>query len=162
TSTGALIWARVFHSNAASADDQANGVVIGPNGGIYVTGSFRGTVDFGPGSGTATLQSNGGRDAFLVELDKTGNRVFTPKKIGGNDDDWGQAIALDGTGRIYVTGTKTNGNTVDAFVSRFTAAGANDNTFHNNTNRIETNGANNAVTNGKGIAVDGNGSVYVV
>ena len=49
TSVGALIWARVFQSSVAAADQRATGVAIGYGPGdvdnIYVTGYFDGTVD---------------------------------------------------------------------------------------------------------------------
>src|SRR5262249_16673119 len=141
------------------------GVAIGFGNGdvdnIYVTGYFTGTVDFGPGTGNSTLTSTEGKDAFLVKLDKAGNRTRVPVKLGGNDDDWAQAVAVDRAGRAYVTGTNDRGNSNDAFVARFTAAGALDDNFHS-TGQIFTDGDAGAVAIGNGIALDSAGNVYVV
>lgn len=48
---------------------EAGGLSIGSNGAIYVVGSFQNTIDFGGGP----LTTAGDRDAFLLELDGSGN-----------------------------------------------------------------------------------------
>ncbi|MEI7607441.1 MAG: SBBP repeat-containing protein [Rhodospirillaceae bacterium] len=73
------------------------------SGNVYVTGNYRGTVDFDPGVGTANLTSNGGADVFIEKLDSSGAFVWV-KSFGGSADDVGCGVAVDGSGNVYVTG----------------------------------------------------------
>ena len=79
-------------------------------GNVYVTGYFRGTVDFDPGVGTTSLTS-GINDIFILKLDANGNFLLA-KQINGkiwsnnaNYRDEGYSITADKSGNIYVTGT---------------------------------------------------------
>ena len=44
-------------------------------GNVFVTGHFKDSVDFDPGSATFNLTSNGGRDIFIWHLNTNGNFV---------------------------------------------------------------------------------------
>lgn len=70
TSSGDLAWVRIFGS---SSHDHGYGLVVDATGNTSVTGTFRLTVDFDPGSGTHALVSNGGGDIFVTKL---GTRPF--------------------------------------------------------------------------------------
>jgi uncharacterized delta-60 repeat protein len=48
---------------------------------------------------------------------------------GGNGDDMGEGVALDSEGRIYVTGTSSNGSNTDMVIARYTADGSLDTAF---------------------------------
>lgn len=50
-----------------SGGDLSRGIAT-LNGDAYLTGSFSGTADFDPGSGTLNLTSGGGSDAFVLKL----------------------------------------------------------------------------------------------
>jgi hypothetical protein len=73
-------------------------------GNIYTLGSFVGTVDFDPGTGSNLLSSNGGTDIFIQKLDSSGNLLWA-KSFGGVGNDWGYSLKLDLFGNIYATGT---------------------------------------------------------
>jgi len=73
------------------------------NGNVYTTGSFFGTVDFDPGSGTSILYSTGRSDIFIQKLDSDGNFLWV-KQIGGIDGDAGLSITTDVIGYVYITG----------------------------------------------------------
>lgn len=68
-SSGNFVWAR--HAGAATSD-YGYGVAVDSSTNAYATGSFDGTVDFDPDSGTASLASAGGGDAFVWKLDLLG------------------------------------------------------------------------------------------
>ncbi|QDT46119.1 hypothetical protein Pan258_01360 [Symmachiella dynata] len=108
-------------------------------GNVYVTGEFRGTVDFDPTAGVTDLVSNGGSDVFIAKYDSDGNFLWA-KSFGGTGDDTGQSISVDASGKIYVIGNfdgtvgvdfdpgvdsdiKAGGSTSDAFVLKLDAAG---------------------------------------
>ncbi len=48
--------------------DYASSITLDPNGNIYTTGDFEGTVDFDPEVGIANLTSAGGADIFISKL----------------------------------------------------------------------------------------------
>src|SRR4051812_32378387 len=67
-------WAKQFTGSANS--DRGMAVTSDAAGNVYSTGSFQGTVDFDPGSGTFTLMATGGADIFVSKLDAGGNFVW--------------------------------------------------------------------------------------
>lgn len=57
--------------------------------------------------GTFDPSHNGGQDAFVVKMDPAGNGetdLVSATFVGGSAHDWGQHIAVDAAGFIYVTG----------------------------------------------------------
>src|SRR5687768_15250710 len=75
-----LTWAK---SIGSADEDVCNSMAIDPSGNVYTTGSFRGTVDFDPGSGTHNLTSIGNSaDIFILKLDASGNFVWA-RSMGG-------------------------------------------------------------------------------
>jgi Secretion system C-terminal sorting domain/Beta-propeller repeat len=74
---------------------------------IYVGGNFEGSCDFDPGAGTASLNSSGDDDAYIVKLDSAGLYCWA-KKFGGSDADFIQSILADAAGMIYLTGSFKN------------------------------------------------------
>jgi hypothetical protein len=73
-------------------------------GNIYSTGHFEGTVDFDPGSGVYNMTAIGTYDLFVLKLDNNGNFIWA-RQMGGTQDNHGNAIAADGAGGVYITGT---------------------------------------------------------
>src|SRR5207253_4820 len=53
-STGALVYARQL---GGTSNDQGLGIAVDGSGNVFTTGSFRGTADFDPGTGTSNLLS---------------------------------------------------------------------------------------------------------
>jgi hypothetical protein len=77
-------------------------IALDKDGNRIVAGSFTGRITV---AGT-TLNSQGGRDIFVVKTDKTtGAVLFGPKQFGGKDDDNATAIAVGPDGGIAVAGT---------------------------------------------------------
>ena len=70
-SSGKFVWAK---SIGGASMDSAMEVIIDPEVNIYSTGSFRGTADFDPGSGTFNLTSlNDSWDIFVLKLEDPTN-----------------------------------------------------------------------------------------
>jgi subtilisin-like proprotein convertase family protein len=68
---------------------------------VYVTGEMSGTsCDFGP-----TRFTTGGDDAYVTKLDATTGSFTWADQLGGAGQDYGYAIAVDGSGNVYSTGT---------------------------------------------------------
>jgi hypothetical protein len=123
--TGNYIWGKDVMSSPS--DDWATAIKVN-SGNVYVTGQFPGTADADPSAATFTMTSNGGYDAFISKIDATGNLLWS-KSLGGTSDDLGRAIAVDGTGNIYLIGSFQNTADFDPAVATsytLTSNGSND------------------------------------
>ncbi|MBL0048823.1 MAG: T9SS type A sorting domain-containing protein [Bacteroidetes bacterium] len=105
SASGSLLWVRII---GGPGDDYAGDIYIDATGKIYITGSFSGTVDFDPGSGTTNLtSSNGSNDIFMLRLSVGGNFSIV-KRFAGNGDEYGENIIADASGNIYLSGSFNN------------------------------------------------------
>jgi hypothetical protein len=102
---GNFQWAR---NMGGSGWDQPSAVTTDEDGNVYAVGYFQGPADFNPsptdtfilvGVGAGSMQS----DAFVVELDSSGGYLWA-KEICGDFDELNDAIAVDDSGRVLVTG----------------------------------------------------------
>jgi hypothetical protein len=108
--------------------DQASGLAIDSSGNVYLTGSTA-SANFPvtPGAYQTTNHDQpgcvggciGGYNAFITELNSTGSALAYSTYLGGNginpgnsvgviefgDGDQANALALDGSGNVYVTGS---------------------------------------------------------
>jgi len=85
-------------------DDYSFKIIADDEGNIYHTGSFRGTnVDFDPGPGAAYLNSAGNEDIYFASYDPDGNYLWA-ERLGGQNSDFGNSIALAGLQRVCITG----------------------------------------------------------
>ncbi|HDS29603.1 MAG TPA: hypothetical protein ENN67_01030 [Firmicutes bacterium] len=86
-----------------TGDDSAHGVAVSQSGNVFITGHFEQSVDFNPGDGVNMLDSNGGSDVFILELDASGE-FKKAVHWGGSDNDSGTGICLDNSGNVFVSG----------------------------------------------------------
>jgi len=101
---GNFLWARTWGGNNA---EYGYGIAINGNN-IYVTGSFKSTVDFNPGTGTDNRSSNNNSyDIYLAKYDSTGNYAWV-RIWGSNSDDEGLRLVADNNGNIFITGYFVN------------------------------------------------------
>jgi hypothetical protein len=122
---GKLVWAQTWGSKR---DDAANAVAVKGDK-IVVVGNFLDTVKFGDFEKTSV----GSDDAFVVELDTTGD-VKWAWNMGGIDSDGANAVAAAPDGGWVIGGSfsdsidigsahlKSNGRT-DAFLAKLAASG---------------------------------------
>tara|TARA_Y100000589_G_C27196601_1_gene647121 strand:- start:5540 stop:7588 length:2049 start_codon:yes stop_codon:yes gene_type:complete len=123
-SNGNLEWAKTI---GGSNFDYGKDIAIDNSGNVYITGVFKGTVDFNPGSGTENKTSNGQYDAFVLKLDMNGDFGWC-YSFGGSNFDYGNAISVDSFGNVWIAGSFRS--TVDfndgAGTSSKTSAGGED------------------------------------
>ncbi len=105
--SGNLLWAIAM---GGTSYDEGYSISTDGSGNVYITGSFKGTVDFDPSAGTYNLTSAGSYDIFIQKLDASGNLLWA-KAMGGTSYDEGFSISTDASGNSYTTGTFTG--TVD-------------------------------------------------
>jgi hypothetical protein len=84
-----------------SGYDQANAVAVDASGNAYVIG-YTDSPNF-PIAG-AMRAWDGAYDAFVSKLNATGSGLVYSTYLGGSGGDFGDAIAVDGTGNAYVAG----------------------------------------------------------
>jgi pimeloyl-ACP methyl ester carboxylesterase len=104
--SGNFLWAKRI---GGTDYDEGYSVAIDATGNVYLTGDFRSTADFDPGSGTYNLTSAGDYDIFVVKLGEQPPIVFNPnflwaKDLGGASDDVGRSIVVDANRNVYTTG----------------------------------------------------------
>ncbi|MBI4648818.1 MAG: T9SS type A sorting domain-containing protein, partial [Bacteroidia bacterium] len=97
---GNYLWAKSIGSTSM---DFGISIAVDSIGNCYITGFFRVTTDFDPGTGTVNLTSIGNWDIFFAKYDANGNYLWA-KNIGSSYGDGGYSIAVDDTGNIYLTG----------------------------------------------------------
>lgn len=103
----------ISHNIIGSYDvnETVNKVLVDANNNTYLAGSFFGTVDFDPSSGTTNLTSNGGNDLFLAKYNSAGALQWAFNIGGGlygssgiQIDDAILDAALDNNGDIIIGG----------------------------------------------------------
>lgn len=134
-------------------------------GNAYVTG-FTTSIDFPTVNALQPNRGTLGADAFVTKLNAAGSAFVYSTYLGGQDDDFGLGIAVDGSGRAYVTGFTASsdfptlgalqpfGGSSDAFVTRLNAAGS--------ALGYSTFLGGSRTDSGSGIAVDATDAAYVV
>jgi hypothetical protein len=113
SSAGTCEWGHLIGSDQ---EDEATAVTIEAGGTVLVTGVFRGTVDFDPGTGARLLVSRGGSDAFLARYGADGTFLDVVQG-GGLGEDAFTAVATAQNGEITVAGTLTGVATFGAGLS---------------------------------------------
>ncbi|MBZ5536572.1 MAG: SBBP repeat-containing protein [Acidobacteriia bacterium] len=152
-SSGNLIWNTFL---GGSSFDEALGVAVDGSGNVYVAGD-------GWGSWGSPLRAySNSFDVFAAKLGSGGNLIWNTF-LGGSGIDYGLAVAVDGSGSVYVAGDSAaswgspvrdyGGGKYDAFAAKLNSSG----------NLIW-----NTFLGGSGddqarwrVAVDGSGNVYV-
>jgi hypothetical protein len=163
---GDFVWAKSIAGSFSYGYDEGRSIVTDTNNNIYTTGFFSYTADFDPGAGIFNLGSAGGPDVFISKLDSNGNFVWA-KGMGGTDADYGYDVAIDANGNVYTTGFFSGTADFDPSPNTFnlTSAGYWDifiSKLDNNGNFIWAKRVGgNWLDEGRGIATDTGGNVYV-
>lgn len=89
-------------------DDRGNGIAVDATHNIFVTGTTM-SPDF-PATTLLQGSAGGASDAFVARLNARGNKLVYSDLLGGNDQDEGLAIAVDGARNAYVTGDTSSTN----------------------------------------------------
>jgi len=152
-----------------SGGDAGYAVAVDGAGDAYVTGSTNSTdfpVTAGAPQGTKS-GGNGNQDAFVAELNPTGDKLLYGTYLGGSANDAGQGIAVDSADAVYVTGYTYASDFPTTTGAYATTYGGGEDAF---VTKIITTSAKLAYSTylggsdydvGAAIAVDGTGDAYV-
>ena len=113
---GGLIYSTYL---GGSANDQGLGIAVDAAGNAYVTG-MTASPNFPTTPGVIQTTNAGGNDAFVAEVAVGGTGLLYSTYLGGAQNDQGNAIAIDGSGDAFVTGS-TNSNNFPTTGSAFQA-----------------------------------------
>jgi hypothetical protein len=153
-----------------------NGIAVDQAGNADITGmAFQATLPATANAFQPTYNSSGlPDDAFVLSLNPTGSAVNYASYLGGRGMDWGNSIAVDSAGDIYITGSTGSADfpTQNAFQST-PNTGTSGNVFVAEFDPTATTGAASLVYStylggtsgnsvGYGIAVDDSGDALVV
>ena len=131
------------YNGPANSSDYTRGIAVDDSGNVYVTGE-----SFGPGTE---------RDYATIKHNPSGQEEWVARYNGpGNGTDAAYAMAVDGSGNVYVTGTSV-GTTFPDFdyaTIKYNSAGQEQWVARYNSPGNGDDGAT-------GIAIDGSGNVYV-
>jgi Tol biopolymer transport system component len=84
--------------------DSGSGIAVDAGGAAYIAGSTLSNHATFPDVTGPDLSYNGGSDAFVAKVRPNGTALIYAGYIGGEDDEFGNNIAIDGNGAAYVTG----------------------------------------------------------
>jgi uncharacterized protein (DUF2249 family) len=98
---GNFVWAK--QTEGTTCLNTSFGIGVDNGGNVCVVGKFEGTADFDPSAANYNLMSNGMVDVFVWKLDAAGNFLWA-REFGGTNSDEANAVAIDGSDNIYVTG----------------------------------------------------------
>ncbi|MHB0960277.1 MAG: cadherin domain-containing protein, partial [Pirellulaceae bacterium] len=97
-SSGSLTWNTFL--GGSGLNDSGRGIAVDGSGNVYVAGSSDATW------GTPWRVHSSGQDAFAARLDGNGSLTWNTF-LGGSGTDLGTAIAVNGSGSVYVAGYST-------------------------------------------------------
>lgn len=96
--TGVVIWTKKI---GGPNQDKGKAIALDKAGNVFVTGTFIGSVSFGPG---LTLTANSGSaDIFICKYDNAGNFLWA-QNVGGQLGDEVYDIGVDHSGNAILTG----------------------------------------------------------
>ena len=134
TTTPQLVYSTYL---GGSGTDSGNAITVDASGDAFITGSTN-SANFPTTSGVFQTTNGGAGDAFVAQINSTGNALVYSSYLGGTGADAGMGIAVDSSGNAYITGSTQspnfptvgpaqalNAGSSDAFISKVDFTGAN-------------------------------------
>ncbi|MBK9672300.1 MAG: SBBP repeat-containing protein [Bacteroidetes bacterium] len=94
-------WAKRLGDAGANVD-VGKAIYSDQNGNVYLTGYFKGAVDFDPSNGVSLLTSGGTAENIFFAKYTANGKLSWAKQIGDANKSAGLAIQTDDTGNVYL------------------------------------------------------------
>jgi uncharacterized protein (TIGR03437 family) len=121
------------NGNMPAYGDAATALAVDGSGNAYVTGSsFSADFPVTQGALQTANRSPSFNNAFVAQLNPTGNALIYSTYLGGGNGDSANGLALDGSGNVYIAGSTSSldfPTTAEAFQTTNGAAGTGANAF---------------------------------
>ena len=154
-----IVWATYYGGNG---DDQGNAVATDKDGNVYLAGYTYSSDGIASGGFQNTYGDY--RDAFLVKFSSSGQRLWATY-YGGGGYDGGNAVAIDKDGNVYMAGETNSSSGIASGGFQNTYSGSNDAflvKFSSSGQRLwATYYGGNEIDDGKAVAIDKDGNVYM-
>lgn len=108
--TGAHLWAQHLGGTGA---DKPTGIAVQSNGAVFGTGTFEGVMQY-PGTAPNVVVSVGGRDGFLVNMNKAGTGLHWISTLGGKANEGGTQVVANDTEGGCMVGIEYDSNVLHA------------------------------------------------
>ncbi|NJM80703.1 MAG: hypothetical protein HC854_15835 [Flavobacterium sp.] len=99
-SSGSYVWAGVIKAVSSSfvpsVDTFPYAITFDANDDFYFSGHFRSQIDLNPGSGTASIFSNGNSDVFIGKFSGTNNALIWARSFGGANNVYTNDMRISG------------------------------------------------------------------
>lgn len=151
-------WTGTKQLGVAGEVTQGLSVAVDASGNVYVAGYTTGALSTNPAGQANTLTGN--TDFFVTKIDIGGNVKFTQQLGAPGADTYGNAVALDSSGNVYVAGgtsgsldTNQLAGTSDFFVTKYNSNGVKQHT--------QQSGFTGKEYFGRAVAIEPSGNLYV-
>lgn len=163
-SSGTYLWHTFYGSSSGYSPNYGNVLAVDVRGNVYVAGYSGGETWNGPGNQPPlSPHSVGGGDIIALKLDNNGAYQWHTFVGSETSNNWINGIAVATDGNVYITGNSNgpwgspkhshSGGQEDIIILRLDAGGAYQwHTYY---------GSSGSDSSGTGIAIVGNGNVYV-
>lgn len=136
-SSGNYVASYVVGGSTSSEYEEMYRMILGPNGNLFITGTFLDTADFDNSSNTMSSTSNGGLDGYILEINQSNMQYVNHLTIGGTGRETFSKMIFNPDNSILFSGSfnssavdfnpfagidtiNNNGaNTYDVYASRF-------------------------------------------
>jgi hypothetical protein len=136
--SGTYGWAYAWTRSGGGSGNEFGGqdIALDADGNVFITGGFEDEVNFDGTGDDDTYTSEGDADIFFTKYNSDGTYGWT-KTFGGVAEDYGQGIAVDSDGNIFITGyfqgtvnfnvsgtdDHVSGGGTDIFITKYNADG---------------------------------------
>jgi hypothetical protein len=164
-SNGNFVWVRRI---GLQGQVSCKSIVADASGNVFFTGDFTQSVDFDPSfAGVTSVTSAGQNDIYIMKLDAAGNFAWA-RNFGSIYMDFGNKLALDLSGNVYITGEYDGTIDFDPGPSVFNLTAPNSAVFvlklNGSGNFVWAKSFNSAASSsaafGRAIALDASNNVY--
>lgn len=135
SSSGTHIWSV---QSGGSGEDFGRDISLANNGDVIATGYFSANAKFNTSGSSINITAKGGTDIFLTKYDQNSGALIWAKAIGSLADDRGNAVAVDGSNNVLISGeysgtadfnpssatnNLTNSGSTDFFIAKYSSSG---------------------------------------